>query len=206
MTSTTDTPASTLRDSDVLRRSRPYLFPQSKPQKKSRKTWKTSVRLRSSLGPARRASTHLAEKSLSQDLIHLEEAIAELAETTTKIAEGTRTMVDNTTGSTRKMIESFKDMVEDAAKNVRYLVESTRQRPDYRTETTESIRRCLAIVQEQDATLRALLDQMSPFSPQKVDGDLTENFGDLGSMEHSKSLKQHIIPVTFPPPRCAFHT
>ncbi|KAK0207712.1 hypothetical protein IW262DRAFT_527161 [Armillaria fumosa] len=205
MTSTTDTSASNLRDSDVLRRSRPYLFPQSKPQKKSRKTWKTSVRLCSSLGPARRASMHLArldEKSPSQGLIRFEEAIAGLAETTRKIAEGTRTMVDNTTGSTKKMMESFKDMAEDATKNMRNLAESTRQRADNTTETTESIRECLAIVQEQDATLRILLDKMSPFLPQKVDGDLTESFGDLGSMEHLK----HIMPVNFSLSRCAFYS
>ncbi|PBK66829.1 hypothetical protein ARMSODRAFT_1005913 [Armillaria solidipes] len=196
MTSTTDTSASNLRDSDVLRRSRPYLFHQYKPQKKSRRTWKFSVRLRSSLGPDRRgcwmsASTQLArldEKNLSQALLQLEEAIAGLAETTRKIAEGMRTMVDNTTGSTRKMVESLKNMAENTAENMRKLAESTRQMAENTTETTESVKKCLAVVQENDARLQVLLGKMAPFLPQKVDGNLTESVGrDLGSMEHSKS-------------------
>ncbi|KAK0238359.1 hypothetical protein EDD85DRAFT_1021928 [Armillaria nabsnona] len=205
MTSTTDTSASNLRDSDVLRRSRPYLFHQYKPQKKSRKTWKNSVRLCSSLGPARRASTQLArldEKNLSRALLHLEEAIAGLAETTRKIAEGTRTMVDITTGSTRKMAESLKNMAENTADNMRKLAESTRHMAENTTETTESVEKCLAVVQENDASLRVLLGKMALFLPQKVDSNLTESVGqDLGSMEYSK----HIIPVTFSLSRCAFY-
>ncbi|SJL17552.1 uncharacterized protein ARMOST_21104 [Armillaria ostoyae] len=151
------------------------------------------------------ASTQLArldEKNLSQALLQLEEAVARLAETTRKIAEGMRTMVDNTTGSTRKMVESLKNMAENTAENMRKLAESTRQMAENTTETTESVKKCLAVVQENDASLQVLLGKMAPFLPQKVDGNLTESVGrDLGSMEHSK----HIIPVTFSLSRCAFY-
>ncbi|KAK0185040.1 hypothetical protein F5146DRAFT_1125390 [Armillaria mellea] len=87
----------------------------------------------------------------------------------------------------REMMESFKDMAENAANQMRNLAESTRQMEDNTTETTESIKACLAVVKKYDATLPAQLDKMAPFLPQKVDNDLTESFGDLGLREHSKA-------------------
>ncbi len=118
------------------------------------------------------------------------------------------------------MAESLKNMAENTAENMRKLAESTRHMAENTTETTESVEKCLAVVQGNDAALQVLLGKMAPFLPQKVDSNLTESVGrDLGSMEHSKvrdnfyavprsiihSLMQHIIPVTFSLSRCAFY-